>query len=64
MTPPRLTNRLGMPLAIQMIAILVCALIGAQLVTLALTVVLPPSPAARWNMDEVAAELSGVSARP
>ncbi|WP_395330792.1 ATP-binding protein [Novosphingobium sp. BL-8H] len=59
MTPPRLTNRIGMPLAIQMIAILVCALIGAQLVTLALTVVLPPSPAARWNIDEVAAALNG-----
>lgn len=51
---PRLTNRIGLPLAIQMIAILVCALIGAQLVTLALTVILPPSPTARWNIDDVA----------
>lgn len=56
---PRLTNRIGLPLAIQMIAILVCALIGAQLVTLALTVILPPSPTARWNIDEVARALHG-----
>lgn len=41
----------------QMIAILVCALLAAQLVTLALTVLLPPSPTARWDMDEVAAAL-------
>ncbi len=58
MTPPRLTNRLGLPLAMQMIVILVCALIGAQLVTLALTVILPPSPTARWNIDEVASALT------
>ncbi|PZQ54620.1 MAG: two-component sensor histidine kinase [Novosphingobium pentaromativorans] len=58
MTPPRLTNRLGLPLAMQMIVILVCALIGAQLVTLALTVILPPSPTARWNIDEVAIALT------
>ncbi len=55
---PRLTGRLGMPLAMQMIVILVCALIGAQLVTLGLTVVLPPSPTARWNIDEVASALT------
>ncbi len=59
MMPPRLTNRIGLPLAIQMIAILVCALIGAQLVTLALTVVLPPSPTARWNIEDVVHALSG-----
>ncbi|TCU55986.1 signal transduction histidine kinase [Novosphingobium sp. PhB57] len=58
MTPPRLTNRLGLPLAMQMIVILVCALIGAQLVTLGLTVILPPSPTARWNIDEVASALT------
>ncbi|TCM17821.1 signal transduction histidine kinase [Novosphingobium sp. PhB165] len=59
---PRLTNRIGLPLAIQMIAILVCALIGAQLVTLALTVILPPSPTARWNIDEVAFALKSAGA--
>lgn len=47
----------GLPLALQMIAIPVCALIAAQLVTLALTVLLPPRPAARWNIDDVAAAL-------
>lgn len=57
MNVPALPRRLGLPLAMQMIAILVCALLAAQLVTLALTVILPPSPAARWNMDEVAAAL-------
>lgn len=55
---PRFANRLGLPLAMQMIVILVCALIGAQLVTLALTVILPPSPTARWNIDEVASALT------
>lgn len=63
MTPPRPTDRIanvvGMPLAMQMIVIVVCALIGAQLVTLALTVLLPPGPATRWNMDEVAGALTG-----
>lgn len=62
MTLPRLTNRIGLPLAIQMIAILVCALIGAQLVTLGLTVILPPSPTARWNIDDVARALRGSDA--
>ena len=62
MTLPRLTNRIGLPLAIQMIAILVCALIGAQFVTLGLTVILPPSPTARWNIDDVAHALRGSDA--
>src|SRR3546814_11604519 len=57
MNMPAIPPRLGLPLAVQMIAILVCALLAAQLVTLALTVILPPSPAARWNMDDVAAAL-------
>jgi signal transduction histidine kinase len=47
-----------MPLAMQMVAILVCVLVAAQVVTLALTVLLPPRPTARWNMDEVAAALT------
>ncbi len=51
-SPPR---RLGLPLAMQMIAILVCALVAAQVVTLLLTVLLPPRPAARWDLDDVAA---------
>ncbi|SLK10670.1 ATP-binding protein [Novosphingobium mathurense] len=62
MTPPSLPRRFGLPLAMQMIAIIVCALIGAQLVTLALTVILPPSPTARWDLVEVAAALTGKDA--
>lgn len=57
--PPRFTHRLGMPLAMQMVAILVCALLAAQAVTLALTVILPPRPTERWDMDEVASALGG-----
>ncbi|WP_285020397.1 ATP-binding protein [Novosphingobium sp. fls2-241-R2A-195] len=59
MTLPEIPRRLGMPLAMQMVAILVCALLAAQAVTLALTVILPPRPAERWNMDEVAGALGG-----
>lgn len=47
----------GLPLALQMIAIPVGALVAAQVVTLALTVLLPPRPAARWNLDDVATAL-------
>lgn len=57
MNLPHSARRIGLPLAMQMIAILVCALVAAQLVTLALTVLLPPSPAARWNLDDVATAL-------
>ncbi|WP_260924904.1 ATP-binding protein [Novosphingobium sp. 9] len=53
MKSPSTTRLKGLPLAVQMIAMLVCALIAAQLVTLALTVMLPPSPTARWSIDEV-----------
>lgn len=59
MTLPEIPRRLGMPLAMQMVAILVCALLAAQAVTLALTVILPPRPTERWNMDEVADALGG-----
>jgi len=59
MIVPHLPRRFGMPLAMQMIAILVCVLLAAQLVTLALTVLLPPRPTARWDMDEVALALTG-----
>ncbi|MBH0114345.1 HAMP domain-containing protein [Novosphingobium sp. YJ-S2-02] len=48
----------SLPLALQMIAIPVCALVAAQLVTLALTVLIPPRPTARWNLDDVAAALA------
>lgn len=64
MNLPILPRRLGMPLAMQMVAILVCVLVAAQVVTLALTVLLPPRPAARWNMDEVAAALAPGGSAP
>lgn len=59
---PNLPRRFGMPLAMQMVAILVCVLLAAQLVTLALTVLLPPRPTARWDMDEVATALTSRTA--
>ncbi|EIZ79001.1 integral membrane sensor signal transduction histidine kinase [Novosphingobium sp. Rr 2-17] len=58
MNVPSLPSRFGLPLAMQLIAILVCALLAAQFVTLGLTVLLPPAAQPRWNMDEVAAALS------
>lgn len=54
-----LRRRPGMPLGMQLMALLVCALIAAQAVTLMLTVLLPPQSPRRWNLDEVAAALSG-----
>ncbi|MBT0668392.1 HAMP domain-containing protein [Novosphingobium profundi] len=50
---PVSSKRIGLPLALQMIVILVCALVAAQLVTLMLTMLLPPRPTARWDMAEV-----------
>ncbi|MCJ2183764.1 two-component sensor histidine kinase, partial [Novosphingobium sp. 1949] len=52
--PPK---RIGLPLALQMIVILVCALVAAQLVTLLLTMLLPPRPTARWDIDQVVTAL-------
>jgi signal transduction histidine kinase len=49
----------GPPLGWQLIAMLVCTLVAAQLVTLALTVLLPPRPPRQWNIEDVAAALSG-----
>ncbi|MFD2781529.1 HAMP domain-containing protein [Novosphingobium pokkalii] len=40
-------------------ALLVCALVAAQAVTLGLTVLFPPRPQARWSLDEVVQGLSG-----
>ncbi|MEE4453940.1 ATP-binding protein [Novosphingobium resinovorum] len=59
MNLPQIPRRLGMPLAMQMVAILICALLAAQAVTLALTVILPPRPTERWDMAEVAQALGG-----
>ncbi|MFT4025605.1 MAG: ATP-binding protein [Novosphingobium sp.] len=59
MQAPSLPSRLALPLGLQLLAILVSSLIVAQLVTLVLTVALPPEPAQRWNLDDVAASLAG-----
>ncbi|HWU01165.1 MAG TPA: ATP-binding protein [Novosphingobium sp.] len=58
---PRNRGRLGagLPLGMQMIALLVCALLTAQLVTLALTVLFPPEAPRQWDLAQVAQALSG-----
>lgn len=57
-------HRLGLrkpilPLGVQLIGLLVAALAAAQLVTLALTVLIPPAPQQRWNLGDVARALTG-----
>jgi two-component system, OmpR family, sensor kinase len=54
----------GPPLGLQMIAMLVCTLVAAQLVTLALTVLLPPRPQQQWDLGDVASALSGQGLSP
>lgn len=50
---------LGLPLGWQLLGIIVGALIVAQLVTLILTILLPPAPSRRWDLEDVAASLTG-----
>ncbi|MDE1916666.1 MAG: HAMP domain-containing protein [Sphingomonadales bacterium] len=54
----------GPPLGLQMIAMLVCTLVAAQLVTLALTMLIPPRAEQRWDMGDVATALSGQALSP
>ena len=49
----------GVPLAIQIIALLLAGLVVAQVSTLALTVLLPPKPPPKYRMVEVARALQG-----
>ena len=49
----------GPPLALQIMALLVGGLIVAQLVTLVLTMLLPPAPAPQYELDDIAAALIG-----
>ncbi|NMN06409.1 MULTISPECIES: ATP-binding protein [unclassified Novosphingobium] len=58
---PAVRPRAGLPLGMQLMALLVCALVAAQAVTLGLTVLFPPSPQSRWSIDEVAQGLSGAA---
>ena len=61
---PHLPRLAGPPLGWQLIAMLVCTLVAAQLVTLALTVLIPPRPPRQWNIEDVAAALSGQGLSP
>jgi hypothetical protein len=54
----RITWR-GPPLALQIMALLLGGLVVAQLVTLFLTLILPPEPKAQYNLEDVAAVLAG-----
>ena len=48
----------GPPLALQIVGLLLGGLIIAQLVTLFLTMLLPPEPQPQYRLDEIAAALS------
>ncbi|MBS0481993.1 MAG: HAMP domain-containing protein [Proteobacteria bacterium] len=48
-----------LPLGLQLLGLLIAALAVAQLVTLALTVLIPPAPQQRWHLAAVAQALSG-----
>lgn len=61
---PRLSRLDGPPLGWQLIAMLVCTLVAAQVVTLVLTVMFPPRPPEQWNIEDVAAALSGRALSP
>jgi signal transduction histidine kinase len=57
-----LTRRIrlsGLPLALQIMGLLLGVLVIAQLVTLFLTLVLPPEPPAQYGMADIARALSG-----
>ena len=62
---PRLLSRLwprrwpSPPIAVQIVALLVAGLVAAQSATLALTLLLPPAPAAQHSLADIAAGLRG-----
>ncbi|WP_156680430.1 ATP-binding protein [Sphingomonas profundi] len=49
----------GPPLAFQILGLLIGGLVVAQLVTLFLTMVLPPAPPSQYGLDDIAAVLRG-----
>ena len=53
----------GAPLAVQMVALLIGGLVVAQGVTLGLTLLLPPKPAAEYKLDDIARALKGGALR-
>lgn len=52
----------GPPLALQITGLLLAGLVVAQIVTLALTVLLPPEPQRQWELGDIARVLSGRAA--
>ena len=52
----------GPPLALQITGLLLACLVVAQVVTLALTVLLPPEPQRQWELGDIARVLSGRAA--
>jgi len=59
MAPTRTRAWGGPPLALQILGLLIGALVVAQLVTLFLTLLLPPAPPARYELDDIARGLRG-----
>jgi two-component system OmpR family sensor kinase len=60
MTPVRPALRLpAAPIAVQILALVIGALVVAQVVTLALTILLPPSPPPQHSLTDIAAALRG-----
>jgi signal transduction histidine kinase len=54
-------NWSGPPLALQIVGLLLGGLVVSQLVTLFLTLVLPPAPQPQYGLNEIARALSGAS---
>ncbi|SDC62360.1 Signal transduction histidine kinase [Variovorax sp. CF079] len=52
----------GPPLALQMMGLLLGGLVVAQLVTLGLTMLLPPEPQRQWELEDIARVLAGAGA--
>ncbi|MGC4250646.1 MAG: ATP-binding protein [Sphingobium sp.] len=59
MPVPSSRRQLALPLGLQLLGLIIGALIVAQIVTLALTILIPPAPVQRWDLDAVAASLLG-----
>ncbi|NBC35639.1 HAMP domain-containing protein [Novosphingobium sp. FSY-8] len=55
----RLPLPTGLPFGVQLMALIVCALLAAQLVTLGLTVLFPPEAPRRWDLAQVSRALAG-----
>src|ERR1700754_234113 len=53
----------GPPLALQIVGLLLGGLVVAQLVTLLLTVLLPPEPQPQYGLNDIARALGGAKVR-